>query len=182
MEKTTEMGWVASNDIQNGSPVPKVKKGKSGKYIPYYIVAFFIGLAIVDSIFVYIAFSTHNGLVTDNGYKKGLEYNKIIERWEAQQELGWNSDVGFISYGNNAGQLVFSVHDNNGDIIKNMEVSANIIRPVTSGNDFSIALPEESDGVYNNDILFPLPGLWKVDIVAVKGDITYRKSKKLDIQ
>ena len=55
--------------------------------IPLYFVMFFITLAILDSFFVYIALSTHNGVVTENAYEKGLNYNRTIEQAETAKKL-----------------------------------------------------------------------------------------------
>jgi len=56
------------------------------KLIPWYFVIFFLVLFIVDGIFVYLATSTHTGVVTENAYEKGLRYNEVIERARAAEK------------------------------------------------------------------------------------------------
>ncbi|MCH2038403.1 MAG: FixH family protein [Rickettsiales bacterium] len=63
------------------------------KLIPWYFVMFFVFLAIVDGTFVTIATSTHRGLVTDNAYEKGLNYNETISAYDAQKNLNWDSTL-----------------------------------------------------------------------------------------
>ena len=62
---------------------------KKIELIPYYFVLFFITIIILDSIFVYLAFSSHTGLVSENSYEKGLNYNDIISQKEKQDKLNW---------------------------------------------------------------------------------------------
>ena len=60
---------------------------------PHYFIVFFVILIILDSIFVYLATSTHRGVVTDNAYNQGLNYNKIIEASKKQNDLNWKSEI-----------------------------------------------------------------------------------------
>ena len=68
---------------------------KSDKWIPWYFVAFFVVLAILDGIFVTIAATTHTGVITENAYQKGLDYNEVVAASEEQDEIGWVGNIGF---------------------------------------------------------------------------------------
>ena len=59
--------------------------------IPYYFVLFFIIIAFLDSIFVFIAFYSFRGVIIENSYEKGLKYNQTIIASEKQELLNWKS-------------------------------------------------------------------------------------------
>jgi nitrogen fixation protein FixH len=150
---------------------------KSDKYIPWYFVAFFVVLAILDGIFVYIATSTHTGVVTDNAYKKGLEYNQTIELVESQEKLGWKADIEFMQP-----HLVFYLKDKTDIEIKNAEVMAYISRVTQDGYDFKINLPYKENGQYSKNINFPLKGQWDISVVVKWNQQQYQKSKRIIVK
>lgn len=51
---------------------------KDGKRVFLAFLAFFVVFASVDAFFVYKAISTLPGVVSENAYEIGLNYNKII--------------------------------------------------------------------------------------------------------
>jgi len=61
------------------------KESFRDRIIPLYFVAFFVVIAIFDGIFVYLATSTHSGVVTENAYQKGLNYNQYIDAYNQQE-------------------------------------------------------------------------------------------------
>jgi len=58
---------------------------KSGRKALFYLLGFFIIFASVDAFFVYKALSTHTGVVTENAYEIGLNYNEVIAESKKQQ-------------------------------------------------------------------------------------------------
>lgn len=132
---------------------------KSDRLIPWYFVAFFVGLAIWDGIFVYVATSTHTGVVTDEAYDRGINYNDTIAAAEAQAALGWSGDIEFKN-----GQLVGNLRDANGHAIVGARAEALFFRPTQDGSDFNVGLTEVSDGRYISSALSAAPGQWDVRI------------------
>ncbi len=55
-----------------------LKSKIAGKRILWSFLAFFLVFASVDVFFVYKAISTNTGVVAENSYEIGLNYNKII--------------------------------------------------------------------------------------------------------
>ena len=56
-----------------------IESKKAGKKFMLCIIGFFVTFATVDAFFVYQAISTHRGVVVENAYEVGLNYNDIIE-------------------------------------------------------------------------------------------------------
>jgi nitrogen fixation protein FixH len=55
------------------------KSYSTGKIVLWSFLVFFAIFASVDIFFVYKAVSTHPGVMSENAYEIGLNYNKIIE-------------------------------------------------------------------------------------------------------
>lgn len=47
--------------------------------IPLYFIAAFLVVFVVNGFFVYQAINTNHGVVTENAYEKGLDYNRIVK-------------------------------------------------------------------------------------------------------
>lgn len=147
---------------------------KSDKYIPWYFVAFFLVIAIVDGIFVTVATSTHTGVVTENAYKKGLNYNETIAASDQQNKLGWDAQIAYAKPA-----LSFSLKDANNAAIIGAKVTAHITRVTQSGHEFTLPLTDNKDGTYSHNVAFPLKGLWNVGITAQWKQQNYQKSKRI---
>lgn len=52
---------------------------KYGRKILFLLLGFFAIFASVDAYFVYLAMQTQPGVVTENAYKRGLQYNELLE-------------------------------------------------------------------------------------------------------
>lgn len=155
----------------------EVLKNKNDKYIPYYFVLFFLVVAAVNAVFVYKALTTHQGVIVENAYEKGLEYNDSIAAYEAQKQLGWNAN---ISHKN--GAVIFTLSDETGEAISGADARAYFKRPTVKGMDFDVALTQIAPGKYSADIASVNQGLWKVTVSTKWQDKQFQKSERLVIQ
>ena len=142
-------------------------KNPKDKWIPWYFVAFFAVIAILDGIFVYVAISTHTGVTTENAYEKGLAFNENFEKFRAQPKL--QEQLCFEN-----GVLHWNVKDEAGRPLGNARVIAKIIRPVQDGYDFEITLDYMRRGVYEAKLDLPLKGLWKAKLNCTWDDQHYQ--------
>jgi nitrogen fixation protein FixH len=134
---------------------------KTGRNVFLSILAFFIIFASADAYFIYKAVSTNTGLITENAYEKGLNYNKTLEKLEKQNQSGIKSKAFYKD-----GFLTYHLHDINNKPITNAIVKAEIIRPIKVGYDFNRSLQHIQNGLYKSKIDFPLKGLWTIKIGA----------------
>lgn len=149
---------------------------KSGRWIPWAIVAFFCVVAILDGIFVYLATSTHTGVVTDHAYEEGLRYNETVAAADAQTALGWQGEVQFDDASKS---LHFILQDANGALIEGATVHAELMRPTQAGMDFKAAMVQTEGGEYSAALEFPEPGLWDVRIFVEWKQKQYQQTKRL---
>ena len=150
---------------------------KSDKWIPWYFVAFFVTLFVLDGIFVTIATSTHRGVVTENAYKKGLAYNQVITAFEQQEKLGWKGNITFSQP-----LLSFSLKDKNSTPIDHINVTAYATHATHAGLNFTIPLIHENTGMYKQKLTFPQQGPWDIRVVAQWKQKHYQKKQRIIVK
>lgn len=149
----------------------------SDKWIPWYIVLFFVFLSFVFGGFAYVAQKTHTGLVTDEAYKKGLAYNSVIEKARAQDALGFKSDSRMV---NDA--LRFTLTDRAGRAVIASKVTIWFFRPTQAKADVHGVMTLAQGGGYELTPQLPAKGLWEVRIHAETDEGPYQTSKRMVIE
>ena len=150
---------------------------KKIQLIPYYFVLFFIFIIILDSIFVYLAFSSHTGLVSENSYEKGLNYNDIISQKEKQDKLNWIT-VTKIENKN----LIFQIKSEDNIDFSNAEIKAKFSSPLNDKNDFEKILILTKKNIFSSHIIFPHKGLWDVGIFVNLDSNFYQNNQRFLIK
>ena len=157
--------------------IPKPKKSK----IIYFFFAFFAVVLAVNIFYIYISKKTWRGVVTDDPYHKGLNYNDTLEEVAKQKVLGWTVKVNFRPSVTKKGILMVTVQDKNLRYINDAKIYATFRRPNQEGLDFVLPVPFE-DGVYKAQINFPLEGQWDGEVAVRKDQDTYQDVRRYIIQ
>ncbi len=144
------------------------------KWIPWLVVLFFLTFMSVDAVMVTMAIRTNTGVVTEQAYEKGLEYNRTIEAASAQQKLGWKDNISLDGHA-----LRYTLQDKHGNFPTGAEVKAKISRPTQDGYDFEVPLQRINDSTYGTDVSFPMPGAWNVRIFVKWPDRDYQSSESV---
>lgn len=148
------------------------------RLIPYYIVAFFLFIALVDGIMVTLAVRTQTGLVTEHPYEKGLAYNEVVNASNQQQAAGWKGEILFTPGTSTNGELQFVLRDAGGVVVEPESLTASITRPTQAGMDFEVNL---ENGV-KTPISFPVTGIWEVRIHALYQQKPYQQSRRIVVE
>lgn len=133
------------------NPEHPQKDKKKDKYILFAFLAFFGVVFSVDAVFIHTALTTQTGVVTEQAYERGLNYNKLLNEANSQPDL--KDDISF-----NNGVLRWNLD------ISNAEVQARIIRPIQDGYDFDIVLNHKDNGIYEASLDLPFKGLWEAKL------------------
>ncbi len=128
-------------------------KDPRDKHILFYFIAFFLLIIVVNSVFAYLAVTTRTGLVVDNPYERGLDYNQTLRKATLQPELNQN-----VQY--NDGVLLWTLANKDNIPLDNATVTARIIRQVHDGYDFDITLEHRGGGIYETVLDLPMKGAW----------------------
>lgn len=142
------------------------------KWIPWFVVLFFLCFMSVDAVMVTLAVKTQTGVITENAYEKGLTYNRAIDAAENQKSWGWTHKLSLTDR-----HLSFMLNNDEGRPIDQAIVRAKIIRPIQDGQDFEIQLSLTPNSTYEADIPFPQAGLWTIRIYATWMDKQYQASQ-----
>jgi len=134
---------------------------------PKAIIAFFSAVFAMNGFFIYKAVSSFDGLVEDNYYEKGLNYNDAIQQ---EKRLGWRIELSFtddVKAGapNKAKVVIF---DPKGEPIGGAKVQIALRRPATDRFDKEFELVP-SGCAYHGTVSLPVNGLWDIAIKAEKG-------------
>lgn len=180
-------------------------EGRSFRWGPGIIIAFFAVIIAMDAVFVTVAtggldsrvsawllpkpkqgeaVSSYFPGVTSHDYqKKEALYNEYLRRVELQKERGWQVDYGWLKDPVKGREAPFQVRarDRHGSPISGAEVSARFMRPSNQREDFSLALPEVEPGFYRANATPPLAGLWQVVIVVQRGEDIHEVRAATDV-
>lgn len=146
----------------------------SDKFIPRYIVLFFVVQTVLFTWFVFVAQKSYTGLVTDQAYEKGLVYNKTIEKSRQQEALGFLSSVETKDK-----KVIFILRNKNGQGVRNADVTLTFFRPVHDGSDLTVSMLHGNDGKYFADVAPSEAGLWELRILAKTPEGSYQTSKRV---
>ncbi len=160
----------------------------SGRYrwIPWIFVGFFLVVFTVNGIFIYLATTSWVGLVTENPYDRGLNYNEVLAAKAAQDQLGWTHDLSFQrtddAGGTAAGVLTLTLGRKDGATLNDATVKAVVERPGRFSQAFTLYLDQTGEGRYAAGVNLPLPGQWHVRLVAQKGADSYRAAETFYVE
>lgn len=155
-----------------------------------WVVAFFVFFAVVftaNAVFIWLAHSSWNGVVTDNHYEKGLAFNTVIREQQRQDRLGWRGelDVGREPITRNDGRVErtvsFSLYDRSGTAISPARVTGLLTHPIRSGLDRPFEMGETAPGHFSTELAFPNAGQWDVTIHAEAQDESFRLKQRVHV-
>lgn len=147
---------MSMTDTNNAIPA---QKAGFGKWVLLAFIAFFALIVAVNSVFIYQALNSFNGVIVDDPYKKGLSYNDTLAAARAQPEM--QDRVVF-----EGGMLRWYLMDESAVPVKHAVVQARLIRPVREGFDFDVVLHHKGNGIYERTLDFPLKGRWTAKLKA----------------
>jgi nitrogen fixation protein FixH len=159
---------------------PRREEGTvTGHHVLFGILAFFAVVFAVNGYFLFAALSTHSGVVANEPYRKGLDYNARIAADERQAELGWHDEVSVTG----DGKVSVTVLDHQTQPLSGLVISGTIGRPSTVRHDRTFRLAEQERGRYATEVGALEPGSWIIAIEARSGaeDIepAYRARRRL---
>lgn len=121
------------------------------------IAGFFLLVFVVNGVFVFVSLSSHPGTTTRDAYREGLEYNRVLERAERQQALGWRAEV--LQQG---GTVRMHVRDATDAPVRGLVGSVHAGRPASDSEDRTLATVESAPGTYEAEGPPLAPGRWAV--------------------
>lgn len=150
-----------------------------GKHVLFACLAFFGVIFTVNGVFLYSALSTYTGVVAQEPYRKGLQYNDRIAAGERQNQLGWNNDVILTP-----DTLSITLTNAEGRPVSGLRITGTLGRPSTNQHDTSLQFSETQPGTYTAPFETLEPGAWLAGFDAIwphseAREPVYRARKRL---
>ena len=157
---------------------------KSAWRSPWVIawVAMVVIFFSMNMIMIYLAVDNNPGLVVDDFYDRGQDYEKNMlkrqardPKWSMRVELPRKIEIG---------QPVlcrFKVSDKEGNPIDRDEVTFYAYRPSDAKQDFSSPMQRVGPGVYETTVSFPLKGAWDTLVSIRNGEDEYQAPKRIGV-
>lgn len=134
----------------------------TGRHVLFAMIAFFGVIFAVNGVFLYQAIGSYTGIVADEPYRKGLEYNQRIAAAQRQDALGWQHKVRLSA----EGQLEIVFESASSVTPAGLNVTATVGRPSTAQKDIAVKLVEGRTGVFAADVGKLEEGTWLITAQA----------------
>ena len=145
------------------------------------IIAVFL---VVNVVFVVFAVTSNPGLVADDYYEQGREYEKnIVTQLAARNNLHWETKLEIpkqITL-NTPDTYRFSAVDSRGVSIMDADVKVIAYRPSDASADFVKPVEQIAPGLYQTQLEFPLPGIWDINLKVTHGKDIYHQSRRISV-
>lgn len=137
---------------------------------------------IANGIFIYLALSSNPGLVVDNYYERGQDYEKHMLKRRAE-DPGWNMRIELVGVPvlDQPGPVRFHLSDRTGTLLIPESVTLYAYRPANIGDDFETPMSELQIGTYQADVSFPKPGLWDLLMVVSMDGSEYSQALRVNV-
>jgi nitrogen fixation protein FixH len=136
----------------------------------------------VNITMVYLAMRTSPGLVVEDYYERGQDYEKNMFSKRAQ-DPGWHMtiDVPKQLFAGNHIPVNFSIVDKAGVPVQPDSVTFYAYRPSDAERDFSMPMEQQAKGLYSGKPQFVLKGVWDILVSARVGDQEYNVGQRIEV-
>lgn len=137
-----------------------------------------VGLVVVfllaNFVMIYLAITKNPGLVVDNYYERGQDYEKNMLKRQARNP-GWKMKLNAPEFVDVAVPTRYSVKitDKQGYPVSPDSVTFHAYRPANSKLDFSVPMQVIDSGVFEAEVSFPMLGVWDILVSAKRGEDEY---------
>lgn len=133
----------------------------TGRTVLFAMLAFFGVVTAVNAAMIYLAVSSHTGVVTTSSYRAGNGWQAEIEAAQAQLARHWQVDAVIDQAGVGAAVEV-SVQDRNGAPVTGLAIETLLRSPIREADDLRAGLVETETGRYRGDLGAISRGNWTV--------------------
>jgi len=137
---------------------------------------------IVNITMVYLAVRTSPGLVVEDYYERGQDYEKTMFSKMAK-DPGWHMTIDLpqeLIAGNHI-PVNFTVVDKAGVPVQPDSVTFYAYRPSDAQRDFSVPMEQQASGLYSAKAQFVLKGVWDILVSARVGEEEYNVGQRIDV-
>jgi len=131
----------------------------SARWFPWLFAALFLPVFAINGVLIRSAFHSNTGLVSDRAFDTGQGYNRIIAA--GRQQPSWTAELKATP-----DAIEVTVRDEAGQIRRGLAITGRLFSPVDPQPDQTLALTEDSDGIYRQELHLPRAGQWQAELMA----------------
>jgi nitrogen fixation protein FixH len=137
---------------------------------------------VVNGVFIYLALTHNPGLVVENYYERGQDYEKNMLKRRAA-DPGWQLrlQVPATLERDQPARFGFELSGKDGEVIEPDEVVLRAYRPVNVGDDFHVPMEQLRAGYYEAEMSFPLLGVWDLLVTVHRGEEEYSTAQRIHV-
>lgn len=145
-------------------------------------IALVLSVLGVNGAMVYLAIATNPGLVVEDFYERGQNYERTMLSKDARNP-GWTlrADIPQEIVVGVPSPIRFFLVDKAGQPVTPESVELFVYRPSDVKRDFSTVMAEEGPGRYVAHVSFPLIGAWDTLVAARHGKDEYHVGQRVNV-
>ena len=137
---------------------------------------------VANGVFIYLALTSNPGLVVDNYYDRGQDYEKtMMTRMAAEATWDMRIELIDVPVQDRPGMVRFFLTDNSGKLQIPDSVTLFVYRASNAKGDFDVPMKELNTGVYQAEVAFPLPGTWDLLAVVLKDGAEFSEALRIHV-
>lgn len=147
-------------------------------------LALLLVVLAVNGGFIVTAFKTNPGLVKDDYYEQGRDYERTVQQlMETRERLGWKveMDPGVVTAGLPA-TVKIKVHGKQNEPVEGLGGYLQLYRPSDSSQDSIISFSEASPGVYHATYTVMLKGVWDLMLTLERGEDRVTEERRIEVK
>jgi nitrogen fixation protein FixH len=127
------------------------------------VLGFFAITIAVNATFITFAVGTFSGLVVDEPYVRGLDYNDTLAARAEQDGRGWTATVAHARVPDGAVRIIVEIDDAAGESVAGLLMTATIGRAATASEDRELAFAD-AGGSYITFVEDLPDGEWELTV------------------
>ena len=150
-----------------------------------WVIGWVISVLIVLGVnlfMVYLAIDTNPGLVVEDYYERGQDYEKRMFS-KLARDPGWHMTINLpetVVAGNHT-PVQFTLLDKAGVPVEPRSVTFYAYRPSDASKDFSVPMEKEAKGLYTAKAQFRLKGTWDILASVKAGTEEYNLGRRIHV-
>lgn len=149
------------------------------RWIPWSFVGMLVVVAAVNAVMITVGIRTWPGLISDNYYRRGVEYNSHLEEIAQEAQLGWQVTTEADRSSTGDVTLLVEVRDANDLPLAAEQVTATLRRPTNTGQDQTRELRWHNAGRWSASFGELPSGQWDLELHVRAGDHRHRSHERI---
>jgi nitrogen fixation protein FixH len=178
------------------------QKKEKMHWAPRVIIAFFIGLVMLNAVLLSIASRglpdkiaafilpnpdqqrVHTAFPGVVPHDRNKSYQPHLARVEQQRNLGWEPKIQGVEtlQSGKPGKLLLTIKDSQGQAVEGAQVDLGFWRLANSRDDKRLVMKETAPGVYESEVNLPDPGRWIMELYISKGENDFVRQQQLFLE